>query len=79
MCHFTCQSCRATINQRETVTHECVPHVDETISDAEVLVALNAYEWVYWRDEPESELSAFLGDRVPAMRAALTAAREARS
>lgn len=44
-------------------------------TDAEVLAALNAYEWVFWRDEPESDLSAFIGDRVPAMRAALTAAR----
>lgn len=47
-------------------------------TDAEVLAALNAHEWVFWRDEPETDLAAFIGDRVPAMRAALTAAREAR-
>ncbi|MGO1349696.1 MAG: hypothetical protein ACTMIL_12730 [Brevibacterium aurantiacum] len=50
----------------------------QEVTDAEVLAALNAYEWVSWGDEPESELSAFVGDRVPAMRAALTAAKEAR-
>lgn len=44
-------------------------------TDAEVLAALNLHECVFWRDEPETDLAAFVGDSVPAMRAALMAAR----
>lgn len=30
MCQYTCQSCGATLNQREVVAHECQPRPDFT-------------------------------------------------
>lgn len=74
MCHFTCQTCKATINQRETATHVCAPRADETVTGTEVHAALMAYygESGIPDDEPYSD------EEQADMRRAITAAREAR-
>lgn len=73
MCLFTCQKCKSTINQRETGTHVCEVRADEVATDAEVLAALNSLTGL-----TEADLRGHSENEVTEIRAALTAAKEAR-